>query len=226
VIYYHDVVQGEGDSYMKINLARFKEQMLYLKSQGYETVTFNDLNKSTSKISYSPRRVLITFDDGWRSNFSEIFDWMCQMGIRYNIFLTMGKIGTDPLYLDWSEVKKMSDSGMVGFGIHTYTHPDLSQDGQFDAELEFTQANKLFVEHLGVNPTDFCYPYGKYSSQIQNYLIENKFYPRIYTSDLTYTYHVGEALVFGRNAISNDYPIKVFRNKVRGYYNIFKSLRG
>ena len=43
VIYYHDVVKGEGSTYMRINFERFKQQMLLLKKMGYETFVFQKL---------------------------------------------------------------------------------------------------------------------------------------------------------------------------------------
>ena len=110
VIYYHDIVRGEGFSFMRTNINVFKNQMEWLKNHGYETFRFDDLNDCT--IRFRKKRVLIAFDDGWRSNYSEIYDLMRQMGLKYNIFLTIGEIGVNPNYLTWDMAREMHKSGL------------------------------------------------------------------------------------------------------------------
>ena len=224
VIYYHDIVEGDGDSFMKINVELFKRQMLYLKEKGIETLTFQDLESDPCLLSYSPRRVLITFDDGWRSNLTMIYDWMREQGLKYNIFLTIGEIENNPAYLDWNQVRYMAQSGNVGFGVHTLTHPDLSFFDKIDTEKEFSDANRLFEKELHYKPLDFCYPYGKYGDASDAFL-RNYSYKRIFKSDLDYSRVRNGKIFFGRNAISADEPFSVFIRKVKGYYNIFQSLK-
>lgn len=225
VIYYHDVVQGEGDSYMHINAEEFRRQMLYLKAEGYETLTFSDLEEHPDKQTAGPKRVLITFDDGWLSNYQEIFEWMKRHGIKYNIFLTVGKIGSDAAYLNWEQVRQMQESGVVGFGVHTMTHPDLSQFDGIDTRMEFDEADRLFRQETGRPALDFCYPFGKYGQASNDYLSYCP-YHRIYTSDLDYSRQRAGQIFFGRAAISADDSMDIFSNKVKGYYNIYQSLKG
>ena len=104
VIYYHDIVEGKGYSMMQMNVEKFKQQMLFIKRNGYETLRFDDLNK-LELIKFKKKRVVIAFDDGWKSNYSLIFDWMKEKGIKYNIYLTMGEIGVNPGYLTWEQVR-------------------------------------------------------------------------------------------------------------------------
>lgn len=225
VIYYHDIVEGDGDSFMKMNVEMFKRQMSYLKENGIETLTFRDLESDPTILSYSPRRVLITFDDGWLSNYQEIFEWMKRHGIKYNIFLTVGKIGSDAAYLNWEQVRQMQESGVVGFGVHTMTHPDLSQFDGIDTRMEFDEADRLFRQETGRPALDFCYPFGKYGQASNDYLSHCP-YHRIYTSDLDYSRQRAGQIFFGRAAISADDSMDIFSNKVKGYYNIYQSLKG
>lgn len=217
VIYYHDVVDGEGFSFMKTKYDVFVSQMLYLKEHGYQTLRFDDLNDETVK--FRKKRVLIAFDDGWRSNFDKIFEFMKANGLKYNIFLTMGEIGHNPDYLTWGEVCRMHKSGLCGFGAHTYTHPDMSDISKISFEHEIDDADALFEKELGYRPLDFCYPFGYYSEMSNIYIEKNADYKRIYTSKKMYSYNQNGCFVFGRNAISNDDGINIFLNKTRGYYN-------
>lgn len=220
VIYYHDVVKGEGYSFMRINIDVFKCQMEYIATHGYKTLRFDELDDKT--IKYDSKTIVIVFDDGWKSNYTEIYDMMKSLDIRYNIYLTVKEIGINPDYLTWEQIKQMHDEGLVGFGIHTYTHPDMSDISKIDPKVEFDMADYIFREKLGYQPLDFCYPFGYYSKESNDYIVKNTRYSRIYTSDLMYSYMQGGKVIFGRNGISNSESFGVFKAKLKGYFNVWK----
>lgn len=219
VIYYHDIVKDEGYSFMRTNLDVFKRQMQFIADNGYETLRFADLG-SPDKMSYKKKRVIIVFDDGWLSNYTEIFDYMKSMGLKYNVFLAVGLIGEDDRYLTWDMVREMHESGICGFGTHTYSHVDLSKitPQVFAGEVE--KADERFSSELGYSPKDFCYPFGKYSAESNDYLTEHSQYERIYLSDMRYSYKTKGRYIMGRNGISNDEAFSVFKAKLNGYFNI------
>ena len=221
VIYYHDIVEGTGYSFMQMNIEHFKQQMLYLKRKGYETLRFDDLD-DPAKFKFRKKRIVIGFDDGWKSNYA-IFGWMKEQDIKYNIYLTMGEIGNNPDYLTWNQVREMHSSGICGFGAHTFTHPDMSDLSKIDIAKEITEANELFHRELGYEPVDFCYPFGYYSEKTNEYLCANTGYKRIYTSKNLYSYAQGNATIMGRNGISDDDNQSTFINKLKGYENCFYS---
>lgn len=224
VIYYHDIVNGEGYGSQRTNIELFKKQMRYIKDNGYKTFTFDELD-DMNNLKYSPKKVLIVFDDGWRSNYTEIFSFMKEMGIKYNIYLEAGNVGQNGEYLSWDMVREMKDSGIVGFGAHTYTHPDMSDISKINPDKEFNEANKKITDETGIIPKDFCYPYGKWSAESNKYIIENTDYTRIYTSNMMYSYEQNGKIIFGRSSINGDRPFSVFKNMLKGNYNIFDTLR-
>ncbi len=223
VIYYHDIVREGGHSYMQTNLLLFQQQMQYLVKQGYETLRFDDF-EDADLFRFRNKRVCIAFDDGWLSNHAEIFDWMKERGLKYNVFLAVGLIGNDERYLTWDMIREMHESGLCGFGAHTYSHTDLSYIDDAIFEEEVLKADTLFENELGYAPKDFCYPYGRFTKESIQQLITKSSYSRIYLSTMSYSYPVGKVVVMGRNGISNDDSFCVFENKVKGYYNIFTSL--
>lgn len=224
VVYYHDIVHGEGHSYMRINYDLFKIHMEYIANSGFKSITFNELNTHPELEKYDKKRVLITFDDGWKSNLTMIFDLMKSLNIKYNIFLEVGKIGKDPNYLTWDDVRRMHESGIVGFGAHTFNHPNMSNPDNYDVTEEIFKANEIIQRELGLKPLDFCFPFGAFSSETLAQIIGTKQYRRIYTSDMDFSYSEGEAIVMGRNAISNNEPFGVFKKKLKGHYNIIHSI--
>ena len=224
VIYYHDVVKGEGDSFMRTSLSKFKQQMQYIVDNGYVTKRFDDL-RTPDDVLYDEKTVLIAFDDGWLSTYSEIFEYMESYGIKYNVFLEVGKIGTNPDYLSWDQIRDMYSSGTVGFGAHTYTHPDMTSLSGISLKHEIDDANDRIEKELGIVPRDFCFPYGAYSEETLQVITDMKVYSRIYTSDLNYSYLKKHTVIFGRNAISNDEDFTIFVNKLKGRYNMYHTIK-
>lgn len=221
VIYYHDVVSGEGYSLMQMNIEKFKHQISHLKKKGYETLRFDDLD-NPELFKFKKKRVVIAFDDGWKSNYDLIFDWMKEQRIKYNVYLTIGEIDNNPDYLTWEQVRLMHDSGICGFGAHTFTHPDMSDLSKVDTTIEVQKANEKFNQELGYKPIDFCYPFGYYSEDSNEWLTKNTEYRRIYTSAPFFSYQQNNSYIMARQGISNDDSDKVFRDKLNGYLNIYK----
>lgn len=224
VIYYHDIVDGKGESFMRTNYDIFKRHMEYIASKGYRTLRFDELNDDT--IQYNRKNIVIAFDDGWKSNYDKIYELMKSLGLKYNIYLAVKEIGTNPDYLTWEQVRQMHDEGLVGFGAHTYTHPDMSDISKINPELEFTKADAIFEKELGYKPLDFCYPFGCYSEASNDYIVKNTNYTRIYTSRMMYSYMQDGKIIFGRNGISNDESFGVFKAKLKGYFNVWRVIFG
>lgn len=223
VIYYHDIVRVEGYSFMRTNIEVFKRQMQYIVDKGYETVRFDDLD-SSDKMSFKKNRVIIAFDDGWLSNYTEIFDFMKAKGLKYNVFLAVGLIGQDKRYLTWDMIREMHESGICGFGTHTYSHVDLSKITSENYSQEVLKADDVFSTELGYSPKDFCYPFGKYTTSSNDYLVNHSQYERIYQSDMRYSYQLKGKYIMGRSGISNDETLSVFKAKLNGYFNVFSLL--
>ena len=223
VIYFHDIVNGKGDGCMEMNIDVFKSQMEYIAEQHIQTLRFDDL-KQDQAVEFEKDKVLIVFDDGFKSNYYAIFDFMKELGIKYNIFLVSGMSEVDARMLDWEETRKMHESGLVGFGAHTFTHPDMTHLKDFDLNHEIIDANKVFKEELGFVPEDFCFPYGAYSEETLQAIIDCHVYKRIYTSKMMYSYRQNDAIVMGRTPISNEDSIGVFTNKLYGYYNVWSTI--
>lgn len=225
VIYYHDIIEGEGNGAQQTNIETFKKQMEYLVSKGYKTITFDDIENGED-ISFKDKYVLITFDDGWLSNYSRIFEFMKEKNIKYNIYLAVSEISNNPEYLTWDQIREMHDSGLVGFGAHTYSHVSMKDIEQIDTQKEVEEANDIIFKEIGFYPVDFCYPYGQFTEKSNKFLLEKTRYKRIYTSEHDFSYGVGDKVIFGRNSINGTEDFKTFVNKLNGKYNAFNTVRG
>lgn len=156
VIYYHDIVESGAFTFMRTDSNVFRKHMECISSNGFKTFTFNDLNNDPNNLIFKPNHLLISFDDGWKSNY-KILPLMKRLGLKYNVFLEVARIGNDPDYLTWDEIREMHESGMVGFGAHTLNHVNMSSIDGYDFNEETIRANEIIKREIGYQPKDFCF---------------------------------------------------------------------
>lgn len=220
IIYYHDVVNCKGYSLQKINIKVFEEQMRYFVDNGYQTLLFNEVKQWIGKEKLpDKKKILITFDDGYRSNYELVYPLMKKLGLKFNVFICPQMIEeNDPNYLTVDMLKEMYESGFVEFGAHTYSHIDASKVTESELITETELCNSRILEWLGYTPDDFCYPYGRYTKESSTIL--SKYYKKMYTSDCKSLLGIGNCFEIGRIGISEDDSLKIFKDKIDGKYNI------
>lgn len=220
-IYYHNIVSDrKGDSFQDVELNKFKEQMLYLRNSGYETLLFKEIEEVQQQNDNCKKHILITFDDGFRSNYELVFPLMKKLELKFCIFLRIDKIDNDDDYLTWDMIKEMHGSGLVSFGAHTYSHISSIEINPNNYKREVLSVNRAIQENTGEPVEDFCFPYGYYNDEIIHFLLSKKAYKRLFTSDYRDKQLNEDSWKLGRYGISNNDGIKVFTNKIKGNYDI------
>jgi len=157
---------GQSHPYYQINTAPevFSQQMRWLKSQGYEGIHLPDMLDGLASGQNMSKRVVITFDDGYRDFLTEGFPVMKQCGFTATVFLVTDRIRTTPMryegvdYLTWGDVRELHAEG-IRFGSRTVTHPDLRslEPDQIDYELGYSK--EIIEQELGAAVESFSYPF-------------------------------------------------------------------
>ncbi len=84
-----------------VSVKMFDEQMKYL-SENYNVISLENLVDSLkNNLPFPKKGVVITFDDGWKDNFSFAFPTLKKYNLPATIFLTSGYIGTNKTF--WPE---------------------------------------------------------------------------------------------------------------------------
>ncbi len=205
------------NSYMKINKEKFLRQMNYLKDNKYIALNFDDFSNGTH--FEEAKIVLITFDDGWLSNYEIVYPIMKKLNLKFNIFLEVGAIGVKENYLTWDMVNEMKESNLVGFGTHTFTHIDARTIDESNYYREIIMANKVMKEKTNLIARDFCFPYGHYNKKTVSYIEKKGVYDRLYTSDGISEIIRNNLRLYGRVGIENEDSMLDFINKLEGKYN-------
>lgn len=117
--------------------------------------------------------VLLTFDDGYKDNFTHAYPILKRYNFRATIFLVtryMGKKngwskGNEEM-LSWKEIEEMKKEGF-SFGSHAHTHPNLLELPRDKVLSEIRDSKRILEERLGEAIIFFAYPYGKFNSKIK-----------------------------------------------------------
>ncbi|HEX7136742.1 MAG TPA: polysaccharide deacetylase family protein [Vicinamibacterales bacterium] len=171
VLCYH-IVESPQDPRMEIGRDAFRQQMRYLSMTGYNIIPLRELYEYVSgKRASIPRNaVVITFDDGWRSTYTEVFPEMQKLGFPFTVFIYPRIIGQTSHALSWKQVKEMADAG-VDIESHSFSHPFLTKrrhttldDRDYyqwlDHELEGSK--QMIERETGHTVSFLAYPYGDY----------------------------------------------------------------
>ena len=169
ILTYHSISNnlfGHSHPYFQINTSPevFSKQMRWLKSAGYQSIGLSEMWSQLSAGRDMSKKVVITFDDGYRDFYTEAHSVMKQCGFTATLFLATGRIRNKPMryegvdYLTWSEVRELRAEG-IEFGSHTVTHPDMRslEPEQIDYELGYSK--EVIEQELGEAIDSFSYPF-------------------------------------------------------------------
>lgn len=162
ILMYHAVSDDcWGIPQLFVSPQKLEEQLQYLQQNGYTTITFEDLGR----IEQIEKPVMLTFDDGYSDNYTELFPLLKKYNAKATIFLIYNMLDYLPYYLTRDQVKEMNASGLISFQGHTMSHPDLdSVDGE-QLEYELIQSKLELTRLLGKEIFTIAYPSGKWSAQ-------------------------------------------------------------
>lgn len=129
IIMYHNITDdGAGD--MDISEAEFEEHLKRLKSEGYTAVTFDMLYDYVTHGTDLPEKpVLITFDDGYMSNYERAYPLLRKYDMCATVFVIGSSVGKDTYkdtdhaitpHFNEEAMWEMIDSGVISIGSHTY----------------------------------------------------------------------------------------------------------
>ena len=176
VLEYHMVADTSPEDGWAYNVPPedFRDQLDYLREEGYTAISMLDYMKAKKgKAELPPRPVILTFDDGYESNYTTLLPILESYGMKATVYMVTNDIGL-PGYLTWDELRDMQERG-IEIGSHTANHQPLTgMTAQERAdEIHFS---KLLLEWNGL-PTvfSFSYPNGAYDAALPALLQENEY---------------------------------------------------
>ncbi|HUK55477.1 MAG TPA: polysaccharide deacetylase family protein [Nitrospiria bacterium] len=155
---------------------RFAWQMRYLSRRGWRCITPEALAAHyRGEKEAGADSILITFDDGSRTCFTEALPVMRPLGLTATVFVVSGQLGgravwdrdpdhPDDELLTAGEIGELARAGW-SIGAHSVTHSRLPALSQDEAEREIRESKLRLEEALSIPIGSFAYPYGACSPE-------------------------------------------------------------
>lgn len=181
VLLYHNL-ESPLTGYRTTNITPdlFKEHMLGLKERGYNTILVSDYYKYINGEFNMPENpIMITFDDGYLSNYEDAYPVLKELGMCATIFIVTSTVGEEPSggkvntpHFNWEQAIEMQNSGVIDIQSHSYSHKNMSliSESVLNDELSFSLRD--LNEHIPKEVSIFAYPYGGYNENTLNRVIE------------------------------------------------------
>ena len=160
VLMYHAVSDDMwGISELFVSPSEMEKQLAYLVENGYDPIWFQDL----SHVEDYDKPVILTFDDGYDDNFTELFPLLQKYEVKATVFVIGNAMGKSHK-MTAEQVKELSDSGLITVQSHGYTHHDMDVMGEEELDYELGETWRVLTRTTGKIPSVLCYPTGRYSS--------------------------------------------------------------
>lgn len=176
VLYHHiepyELATKAGHQSLTVDSGFFDQQMSYLQSAGYHSLTLDQLVQAIQTHQQVPAKsIVVTLDDGYSDNFTYAYPIMKKYGIVGNFAIATGLL-ENAGYMTVSQVKELAQNGM-GIYNHTWSHASLGGASKEKIQQEIKTAGNTIAEITGKKSTILIYPYGSYSPQAMQVLKEN-----------------------------------------------------
>lgn len=200
IIMYHNI-SNKSNKLGKYTVLdkQFEKDLLYIKENGFQTITMNELINFVELGKPLPEKpIIITFDDSYESFYAYAYPLL----EKYNMTAVMSVIGIyadeytqtedhnlDYSHLNWTQIKELHDSEYVEIQNHTY---DMHHNGngrcgcgikKQESVSQYAQILKKDIgrlqndifQHTGTLPTTFTYPFGYLCAESTDILKEMGF---------------------------------------------------
>lgn len=184
ILMYHQVSENSslwGDYVIPASL--LKEDFEYLKNNNYTPIKIKDILDFTKGTKKLPEKaVVITFDDGQRSFLTKVVPLLEEynypavvniVGALTDLYTENGETNDKYAYLNWNDIKTLSQNPLVEIGHHSYNFHSLGyrrgmgkiygESNSAYSEIIKTDIEKLnekLLSNIGERPYILAYPYG------------------------------------------------------------------
>lgn len=161
VLMYHAVSDDcWGCQELFVSPSTMEEELKYLVENDYDPIWFEDL----AHIEDYDKPVLLTFDDGYDDNYTELFPLLQKYQVKATIFVIGRDTNDSPHKMNGEQIREISDSGLVSVQAHGYTHDNMDAMDEETLRFEMEETKKIISRLTGKTPYVLCYPSGRFSS--------------------------------------------------------------
>lgn len=171
VLMYH-MIGDVPDNDAVLLESHLREQMQFLKDNGFHPITLQQLHDYMTKGKAVPvKPVVLTFDDGYPDTYSIVMPIMKEYGFPCTVFIPAHD-ADEGTRLTWQQIKEMKDAGMT-IASHSYRHERLTDLTAAAVEEDVKKSQAELKQQLGIDNVFFCYPYGRTNADVEQIMKDN-----------------------------------------------------
>lgn len=214
ILTYHDFTIEEGSSY-DMNIVEFEKQMDYLAAHNYSVISLSELLKGLKGGQLPPKPVVITIDDGFKSNYTLAYPVLKKYNFPATLFIYTNFIEKNNGSLTWEEIREMTKNN-IEIGSHTLSHCNLlkyKKNENYETYLarirrEIFLSKEILESKIGSKVKFFAYPYGVYSPIIKNLVIQAGYEGILNANNMNNTltvdpFSLNRQIIFGQSSFNS-----------------------
>jgi len=168
IVTYHSIrphIEGESEEQERFDITPelLKDQLEYLKKEGFTTISFDKLaDYFDGKTSLPEKPIILSFDDSWKNQYVYAFPLLKEYSVTATFFVFTNSLDKKN-HLTWDETREMQKAGME-IGSHTKFHPYLDDiTDPIELKTEIAGSKNILEESIGIAITSFAYPFGEHA---------------------------------------------------------------
>lgn len=213
ILMYHQIDARVGRYGVSLN--QFTAHMQWLRENGYEAVSVEQVAAAVRGEATLPeKRVAITFDDGWKSQFTKAKPVLDAVGYKATFYLVTSYIGRPNAYMSWDDVRQLAAEGHW-IGSHSVTHRSSTRLPVADVAREMADSKGAIAAQIGRPVTTYSYPYGARNRAVQA-LAQAAGYTSAVATGAVLSYDIGRVFSLPRIEIQAGFTLPDFAGWVKG----------
>ena len=176
ILGYHDLAEDLPETAMRIRTSKFRKQMETIRQLGLKVITLDEFTAWKKGEKEIPKQaILITFDDGWKSVYTDAYPVLKEFGFPFTVFLYKNYVDGGGKALTTPMIEEMIAAGAT-VGSHSVSHPypltvkNFRKKGphEFDAYLrkEIGESKRFLESKFPVKVTTYAYPGGFHTEEM------------------------------------------------------------
>ena len=177
ILMLHRVVEQRSESknrVLEITPLFLEQTICDYRRQGYRFVSIDEACDIISKGHTKQPFVCLTFDDGYRDNYTVALPLLKRLNIPFAVYVTTGFIDNrlpmwwypnQQLGLSFDELIALDNEPLCTIGAHTISHHKLDSLTYNEQKKEIIGSKTIIEQWLGHPIQHFSYPHGTYNEE-------------------------------------------------------------
>ncbi|MCG8340487.1 MAG: polysaccharide deacetylase family protein [Cytophagales bacterium] len=242
ILMYHKIPKQpfETQHQTYVTQQNFEKHLRFFKRRGFTPITFQDYfafaNGFPAHKLFPRKPLILTFDDGYLDNYTNMLPLMQQYGYKGVLFL-LGDAKADYNFWDADQGEHydslMSLSQKQAFvkegweiGAHTLSHPNLTALTEEQAKHEIAESKKRLEQDLKTTIISFAYPSGYCNEKIKQLVKDTGFQFGIATDTGGLHLEDDPYQIFRVNIFPQDTTFQLFKKTAPWYRKYYFKKRG